>query len=591
MLIGLLAACSSQDQGATPTQPTEALTAHAVPSALLYTGPEQGSAVFTEWEPGDLLYIGSDNANLRPTPDTEHNAVAAMVLGEAVMILERVGQPVVLSGHRNHWYRVRVGGEGGSLEGYVFGSLLTPICTAADLDGYSSHKEITALTFSTDFKPQVHVRDPGQPDRQKRTQSITLDIPIPEGRSGGVVSLEIIDQDEASWSLISVRLCWEANDCAVGLATWLNPAQGEDVLSAIPLPSTPLQASQLSDIAVGSDWLRLPGQSHSLYTSDGRFQRQDCHRCGTGFPIQPQPVQTLLERGDTTCTRFARIMEGSYSRRPMVSCVTRQPNREGHLRLTAARFVVLESDTWVYLPNSSTGPVPDDILSSLDITLRTDDRTHISGLTPIDILREDAAGRVRYAHHAPMPPGEAKVVGSHPLLGSIYAAPTSPGKPEVSDDTGEAVEIPVFLGDFAIPQLDGGALVYRFEPDLNSIKWSIQSPPDATYNAHSEDCNGQPMPLLVEVGLERADLTEVGQIASQPLYSLTTPAHTINRRLYADYQQATQPGISEYSRPRAPAGLSQADFSAAMPHLLLQDPFGRYIRLLHADFQPPLSCD
>jgi hypothetical protein len=558
-LITSLLACSERVHEEPKPAEDSPLEARPVPPVLQYSGTSSGNAVFTEWEPGDLLYVGVDNANLRAAPGLDAPVVARLVLGEAVMVLQRPGRKTIVDDHRNSWYRVRVGGESGTLEGMIFGSVLTPVCAAADLDGYSSHAEITAASFTADFRPRIRVRDPGELDEERRTHGLELDIPGVD--SGGVLSMSRLDNPAASWSLLAVTLCSEVDHCTVGLATYLNPSLGDDVLSAVPLEGLRLTPEDLDDIAMGRDWIRLPGQSESLYISQGRLQRQDCADCGGGVIVHPQPARPLLTHGDMTCSIFGVIDSGAYDNRETISCTS--PGQQ-----SAGRYVRLEGNTWAYITRSSTAEAEADALLEEGISVQSDSRTLLTGLTPVSILAEDATGRVRFDHHGTLSQEPERVVGTHPLLGAIFAI----------SEHGEAGA----HGDYAIPQADGGALIYRLEPNLKPLSWTIPAPPTSDYTAHRQDCDGELLPLQEALGVERADLTEVGSIAGQPLLSLKDPSHPVSLEAFASFRRSADASPAMQALARSPQ-----DFAAALPLLIIKDPYGRFIQLLRRDLQPP----
>lgn len=166
--------------------------APAVPK-LLYVPGEQGvdDARFTRWKAGDRLFVGVDGANLRASAPAGE-VLAELPLAAEVVVVAPVGEPTVVIGRRNVWYRVKAGER----EGVLFGSLLTPFGGhAAEVEpGPESwvfrDRPDWAAVFSPDFLPRIRYREGGdvkEVDLQPTTRfrGGTLEVAFSDYADGG----------------------------------------------------------------------------------------------------------------------------------------------------------------------------------------------------------------------------------------------------------------------------------------------------------------------------------------------------------------------------------------------------------------------
>ncbi|MBX2803944.1 MAG: SH3 domain-containing protein [Myxococcales bacterium] len=109
------------------------------------------NANFSRWSVGDALFVGVDDSNLRTAPSTKGDVIDKLRLGREVEILGEAGEPMVLTGRLNIWYRVRA--KGGP-EGYLYGSVLSPLRVPLFQPG-SDTPQVAVVTFNQAFGPRV----------------------------------------------------------------------------------------------------------------------------------------------------------------------------------------------------------------------------------------------------------------------------------------------------------------------------------------------------------------------------------------------------------------------------------------------------
>lgn len=153
------------------------------------------TARFSRWKAGDRVFVASDGANLRSQPNTKGEVVTKLRLGEELEVLGEAGEPEVLIGRRNVWYRVRsrVGAEG-----YLFGAIVSPV-RVPTFRG-DEVEQVAVVSFSPTFGPRLRAWSP--PDGPVSA----LDAEPPERyASGGTLSAR------AEGSRIVVSTCSEGS--------------------------------------------------------------------------------------------------------------------------------------------------------------------------------------------------------------------------------------------------------------------------------------------------------------------------------------------------------------------------------------------
>ena len=177
-------------------------------------------ASFSQWKPGDRLFIGVDATNLRGAPEVGDNIVEKLDLGVEVEVVEVASEPVVLIGRRNAWYKIRT--RTGT-EGYLFGSVLSPLRVAL-YDGGTDKPRVGVITFSQEFGPRLRAWAP--PDGPV----FALDaLPVEVFATGGTLSADSTDD------AVTVTLCDPAtNRCSEGIFGYRG---GELVQLSPPVPS------------------------------------------------------------------------------------------------------------------------------------------------------------------------------------------------------------------------------------------------------------------------------------------------------------------------------------------------------------------
>jgi len=246
----LAAACGGGEPASTPPDKAAPAVPAApqgpqpieVDAALSYSSP-QGAALgdpattYSQWQPGSLLMVGVDGANLRAQASAEAEVVTTLDMLAPVMVLEASSETVELIGRANRWYRIR--SLDGAQEGHLFGSILTPLGGEADLDG-DGEKERWALGFGRELEPLVRMLEPGLSDDRVAALSVPMAL---EGARGGTMT--VAAATIGATTLLEVSLCQGTEACKKERVAYQAAARGQ--LGDLLLPSSQLRPQYVYD--------------------------------------------------------------------------------------------------------------------------------------------------------------------------------------------------------------------------------------------------------------------------------------------------------------------------------------------------------
>ncbi|TSC25101.1 SH3 domain-containing protein [Corallococcus sp. Z5C101001] len=185
-------------------------------SVLEYSGPmsEESGAVdreeiqFTAFAPGQLLYLGVDEANLRATAAADGARVQTLMLGTPVRVMA-AGARATVGEYVNAWYQVSVvdaqAPQGTApVTGWLFGNTLTPFRFEADLDG-DGELEVATVVMSNEFKARVRVLEPNvKPPRRVSSVDVDVASTVYGGGRGGPVDVKLLPAKKAGVPLLQL---------------------------------------------------------------------------------------------------------------------------------------------------------------------------------------------------------------------------------------------------------------------------------------------------------------------------------------------------------------------------------------------------
>lgn len=182
-------------------------------SVLEYSAPmgEESGAVdpgelqFTAFEPGQQLYLGVDEANLRASAAADGARVQTLMLGTPVRVLA-AGARATVGEYVNAWYQVSVVDSQGTapVTGWLFGNTLTPFRFEADLDG-DGELEVATVVMSNEFKARVRVLEPNvKPPRRVSSVDVDVASTVYGGGRGGPVGVKLLPAKKAGVPLLQL---------------------------------------------------------------------------------------------------------------------------------------------------------------------------------------------------------------------------------------------------------------------------------------------------------------------------------------------------------------------------------------------------
>jgi hypothetical protein len=113
-----------------------------VGSAILFAAEKTPAVVLLDL--GSTHYVFEEAVNIRQEPDENSERTGKAELGDKVFILDNSSSYEELYGIIANWYRVQVG----SLEGWMWGGLISTSEAVADFDGDGSQELLLCLSYS-----------------------------------------------------------------------------------------------------------------------------------------------------------------------------------------------------------------------------------------------------------------------------------------------------------------------------------------------------------------------------------------------------------------------------------------------------------
>lgn len=558
VLVGALLACGfprsepaePEPNEPGPSEPSEPAGAPDEPlEGYAYVPGPSGvdDARFSHPAPGDTIFVGVDEANLRSAPSAEADVVTTLALAAEVTVVA-VGPEAVLIGRRNAWCEVRTSD---GQQGWLFGAILTPLAGSSYFRASDEASRPWAVTFSPDFTPRLRVGTGAD------ATSVDL-VPTERFRGGRLQAQSTPHGDyEEEVQVAQCRLDGgEQPACSTAVARL-----GPDGRFAQVTPPDP--------------WRLMPEPLGKI----------SCERAHEVTPVlsTPRPLLQLqlpkyLRGGDgeVDCTRIGEL-EG---RGALISCTNTLPGKINPDTLHVDRFVV-EQDEWTYLPCASSAPrALGDLASALveaRRTIRIDATIALGGRLIVEDPLQHEGHIAHLIRRTPHLPEARRVLFEHPELGPIYTAESR--EPEEA-------------GALYLPQPDGGALSYRWSPEATApIHWTIEDPPTGQdYTSSTTSCSGGFTYVTnVETGVVPSDLEPQGSLPDGTVvYRLARADHPVEQRLFARYERLTS-GSS--GPPELTGGLEPGQLRAQRPWLFILDPWDRVVRLMRTDFTIPAMCE
>jgi len=515
-------------------------------------------------------------------------------LGDEAMVLEAVGEPVKLVGRTMLWYRIQAETDDGKVEGFAFGSVLTPIRWRDDLDG-DGQEDVTVLTFSPDFKPRVRVRSPAI----EGAEAVALDLTI--GQAGGTLRAQRVEHPHQPWSLVRVSLCREGGDCDEALVSYLQGPGGAPVLARVPTGESPLAFELTPDGLIAAHQARVVRGGRlvaidqiPLTPPAGTFEGAVSFHPWKAPQTYRYYTQrwTVTDTGGTehakeqrwTWEGFGTIAEGEYKGKTLISTSWGWINSKSGARMSNAyRFVAVEKKRWVYLPKASPMPEIGWITTEAakhGITIEVDPDLVVRGLSMPRVLHEGEKGRIRLSYFS--------VEGDEPDKGT----PGFQGRFE--HDATEVYSHPVVTslrGDsewITSRQADGVVLYYYYEPifassspyqrhlDGDDIQWEAPNASErGEYPLTWDDQCGELKKGPERVrGIKRDELRKVGEKDGIALFVPIDEGHPV-------YTEATRQMKDE-----------EPDFDGGVPLLIFEDDLGSFRKLLRRDtYYSTMACE
>ena len=545
------------------------------PSELLYESLPDGDAASSAWEPGDVLYAAVHESNIRAAPSTDADAVGQLRLGDEVMVLE-VGEAVDLIGRHLPWFHVRAQTGDGTVEGYAFGSLLTPVVFDADLDGDGTLDKV-ALTFGPDFKPRVRVVSEGG-------EAVALDVAL--GSEGGTLTGEVLAHPSQDWSVVKLTLCPGAA-CETAVVSYRTTRKGP-ALDLVATGEAPLTVEPVGDgLVVGTQAfemrggkldpserkpLRPPGGSTDAVSfrpwSEPKLFRYYTLR-GTEMD---EGGQEYAWENTIEYMGFGRIEDGEYAGKTLISHVeTDFDSKMGNAHTTIHRFVAVEKKEWLLVASASDpGLDPQYLIAQAaehDITIGVEPTLVIEGLSVPPVLHDDDRGQIKLVDSRDAPPKDDDGLVeafSHPTVGTV-------------------------LGDsdiLRVTQADGATLYYRYEPPVKtthhwaapvlegaSIAWREGHTGKGSYPVQYGGMCGERARGPAKAAVTREELEVVGDSEGVVLYAPKDRGHPLYDTLLAEVDDRA------------------AAFGDGPPVLLFEDSFGWFRTLPRSDLFETLMCE
>ncbi|MCB9671448.1 MAG: SH3 domain-containing protein [Alphaproteobacteria bacterium] len=429
---------------------------------------------FSEPEPGDVLYVGVDGANLREGPDGEAPVVAELAHAEKVEVVAVEGPPVELIGRTNRWVKVKSGGH----TGYLFGSLLTPLGGKEVAEFIGDYR--WTVGWSQDFRPLVRVSNADGEETQ------SLELGLTQRFQGGTLVAEV-----GSWgdfdAEITVTQCVVGDEpadgpgCVTGRAVF-----GGNGLTALTPPDAwryePEGSSSSCEGATSTKVQNLPDPERLLVVNLPSYMRGP----GTEVP----------------CDAIATLRSGPHAGKRVVACAQSGSGKEWPPQHLGSLFVLLEAGRWGRI----CGGGVDGLETHLGYQrVQVVDIGAISLEGPMEppreILYEDETGKAVFRNHWPESlPTDLEQVWVHPELGPVYRK-------------GPATK--VAQDGLLVARPDGGFLQYAWVPDLSDLSLDGGATgPWVTDDGMKVDFH--------EPGL--APGAKIGTAAGQDVYSLDDPA-------------------------------------------------------------------
>ena len=505
------------------------------------TGGAEG-ARFSHFDPGQTVYVGVDDANLR---DDTGEVIARLRLGTKLQIVQAEGAPSIAIGRRNLWYTVE--DPDSSIRGRLFGGLLTPFGGSYLPDPTGGELERGwAVSFSPEGRPRLRVDvAPGSDD------AISLDINVTDRFEGGRMEASVVDWGDFE-TRFEVMLCRLDGGEAPSCSTAVVNRSGDALVQLTP-----------------PDPWQYELHSH---------QPMQCHGEGAlsinlSSPLVRNSPEITLEtpgymRGSDGHS-YCYSMGTDDRQRQLMSCVRNEPDKDGPSTVTVHYFL-REDRVWTALPCASSGGYDSELASALvqqriHVGLDTS-IDHIIGLQMPQSLPVDH-GSIELVRHAPRAAG-GTVLFEHPEVGTVY---------------GNSMELSVL-------RADGTALIYSWKP---TMEWSDPSAVQGTYLSGTRGCGDGVYEIMINVepGVSASDVRTITTLADgTPVGELSDPSHPVNQK-YLEWYDGLRSLPESQRPPTLDVGLSAEAFLASQPWLFVPDPWGRMVRLMRSDLETPPMCE
>ena len=229
-------------------QAEPSLLEYSVSSETTESVPPEDFQV-TAFEPGQTLYLGVDEANLRASAAADGAVVQTLMLGTRVRVVA-AGTRAKVGEYVNAWYQVAVvdakAPKGSApVTGWVFGNTLTPFRFEADLDG-DGELEVATVVMSNDFKARVRVLEPNvKPPRRVTSVDVSVASESYGSGKGGPAQVKLIAAKKAGMPLLQVDSMPErCGDFVTSYVSYTVPEKKKGVLGKAKLA---LELGGLSD--------------------------------------------------------------------------------------------------------------------------------------------------------------------------------------------------------------------------------------------------------------------------------------------------------------------------------------------------------
>ncbi len=291
------------------------------------------------------------------------------------------------------------------------------------------------------------------------------------------------------------------------------------------------------------------------------------------------------ELGETwECDKVGTIRSGARSGQAVVSCSSELPAKTALPEMSVEVYALESETSWASL--RATMPVEGDsagyLLEAAGITLTVDEQVVVPPLQRVEQPWTVEDGEISFWYHSPEPFSSdgLEVMFEHEQLGKVWS-------------TKSYVDTPQTLGQggaFVAEARGGTTLVYKWSPRVvhDRIAWTggHHPPADAKFEHQDLDCAGTPIRGVNIESVDPAELVKVGRSGGADLFRALEAKHPVNGRAFVAYEAAAKAGTLAGT-----AGFGSPAFLKNVPYFLKKDTFGRWVRYVRSDLQPPAMCE